>query len=116
MRRKTLAGAIRELADKAVERNQPMWMVRLDEPTEVLYATKADHSSTNLLAVLYSNYGMYWTTYKTDRQDVMCIRTTTPICVLGVAEEFMGKLMATLRANSMHGTYHKAGTRESYRF
>ena len=105
---------IRELADRATERG-PWWLVSLSDPTDTLYATTADHADTNLMAVLYADR-MTFTTVATDRQGIACIRTSVPICVLGVAEEFMRPLVRTLRQNRMHGTYRKAATSREYEF
>ena len=110
-----LRGEIARMSDAALDANQPKWLVSLYEPTDVLYATTADHSDTNLLAVLYSDR-MEYGTFGTDRQGVLCIRTKTPVCVLGASEQFMPLLMSTLRANGCHGTYRQAGTKRKYGF
>ena len=109
-----LAANIREMADRAAERG-PFWLVSLAEPTDTLFATTADHAHTNLMASLYADR-MEFETVATDRQGVVCIRTKTPICVLGVGEDFMRLLVATLRQNMVHGTYRKAGTSKEYEF
>lgn len=110
-----LRAEIARMSDEALARNQPKWLVSLDEPTERLFATRADGSLANLLAVLYGDR-IASRTLDTDRADVACVVSEVPMCVLGVTEQFMPLLVPTLRANGVRGSYHKAGTEIEYRF
>ena len=103
------------MSDAALDANQPKWLVSLDEPTDAIFATTDDHAHTNLMAVLYADRLPFVAT-ETDRAGVTCVRTSVPVCVLGVTQQFMPLLMATLRANGRHGTYRQAGTSKEYMF
>lgn len=106
---------IARLSVEATEANQPKWLVSLDMPTDTLFATTDDHSHTSLLAVLYGNRERA-TIADTDTPGVACVRTETPITVLGVSQQFMPSLIATLRANRRRGFYRQAGTNRDYTF
>ena len=110
-----LRANIAELADRETVAAREMWLVSLDEPTAELFATTADHSDVCVLAVAYANR-IRASVAETDRADVRCVRTETPICVLGVPTCFMEQLIPTMRRNGVTGRYRKAGTEREYRF
>lgn len=95
------------------------WLVRLDEPTDVLWATTRDAGGEWTLCaiarVLYSNRVPFDTTATSD-PTIVRVAPKRPIEVLAVDEGDMRLLMATLRRYGHHGTYRKSGTTREYKF
>jgi len=108
-----LSQAIREAADAAADRNEPIWAVTLDSFASCLFCD-AEQLRGVLAVTLADRYE--WRVVDTDRDGIRCVVLEPPREHFAIAESFMPCFMAALRANGCHGIYRESGTERSYRF
>lgn len=113
-RRRMSVAELRALAAEAVERGEPLWVVRLSDPCGRMFCNTSRHELEKLGRVLVG-CRIAFEVRRTDRAGIECV-TFDELETLAACESMMPGLMDVVRANHLHGSYHKAGTEKEYEF
>ena len=127
-KRHSISKETQALAAKAVERRLDTWHISVSEPFSDLFCprTVRDTGGAKMkpenvredigVIAAFVSCGLSFACIDTERPDIMLVRTDIPVGVLSLPECFMKDVVAVLRMNNIHGTYHKFNEKKRYEF